>query len=345
MSRIGAAQKGKTGELWALINRQTERILTTFMRRWNIPKIEKLSVSGNTVMLHLFLNVDPSGMGALPFTPAFLAARELNGNELALPAEYVTVLPAIAAFIGADISAGLAALDILNVPGPSLLVDIGTNGEMALCNNGAVWCCSAAAGPAFEGAEISCGTGGLPGAVSAVELAEGNALAITTIGTIPPAGISGSGLIDAVAVMLKLGIIDETGFMDNAGQDFYLAPGVTVSGRDIRQFQLAKSAIHSGIKILCKNAGVALAAIRKVFIAGGLGFFINKQNAADTGIIPTELLNALTVSGNLSLQGAAEYLTVPDFPERCGHIISRCTVIDLAPDPLFLDTFAENMLF
>jgi uncharacterized 2Fe-2S/4Fe-4S cluster protein (DUF4445 family) len=150
--------------------------------------------------------------------------------------------------------------------------------------------------------------------------------------------------------MLKLGVIDETGYMADCENGlksggFYLAPGVAVSGRDIRQFQLAKSAVHSGVNILCKNSGVELAAIRHVFIAGGLGFFINKQNAVDTGIFPRALFDALSVRGNLSLQGAAAYLTAPGFPERCKQIISRCTVIDLAADPLFIDEFAENMLF
>jgi uncharacterized 2Fe-2S/4Fe-4S cluster protein (DUF4445 family) len=151
MSRIGAARNGKTEELYTLINRQTQRILGSFQERWGLPRIEKLSVSGNTTMMHLFLNVDPSGMGVLPFTPVFLEERELKGEALSLPVESVAVLPSIAAFIGADITAGLAVLDILDSPGPSFFVDIGTNGEMAIAHNGTLFCCSTAAGPAFEG--------------------------------------------------------------------------------------------------------------------------------------------------------------------------------------------------
>ena len=360
MSRIGAARNGKTGELYTLINRQTERIIKTFQKRWDLPGIKKLSVSGNTTMLHLFLNVDPSGIGELPFTPVFLEEREMKGEALALSVETVTVLPSIAAFIGGDISAGLAALDILNSDGPSLLIDIGTNGEMALLNRGTILCCSTAAGPAFEGAEISCGAGGVKGAISAVEPAAdapadttagsgtnagGNAVRITTIGNAPPIGICGSGLIDAVAVMLKQGIIDETGFMTAAEKSFSLAPGVSITARDIRQFQLAKSAILSGIRILCKGAGLRAAEIKNVFIAGGFGFFINKKNAIAAGIFPDEFLDTLTISGNLSLQGAEECLNSTDFIERCKQIIGRCSVIDLAADPSFMDEFAENMLF
>ncbi|MDR0486680.1 MAG: ASKHA domain-containing protein [Treponema sp.] len=348
MSRIGAAQKGKTEELFTAINRQTEQIITQFKDRWNIQHIEQLAVSGNTVMMHLFLNVDPSGMGSLPFTPAFLEGKALPGAALSLSTAHVSVLPSIAAFIGSDICAGLATLDMGNTPGPSLLVDIGTNGEMALCNKGTILCCSTAAGPAFEGAEISCGMGGVKGAVSGVEItvpAMGNTLSVTTIGNVPPEGICGSGLIDAVAVMLKQGIIDETGSMTGALQYFEIAPNVSVTARDIRQFQLAKSAILSGIKILCKQAGLQTADIRNVYIAGGFGFFINKYNAQATGIFPGDFTDSLSVCGNLSLRGAEESLAGGQFAKKCRQIISRCSVIDLAADPSFMDEFAENMLF
>jgi len=347
MSRIGAARNGKTEELFGLINRQAGRILGLFMERHNIPQIERLVVSGNTVMLHLFLNVDPSGMGELPFTPVFLEEKELNGKDLSLPVKKITVLPSVSAFIGGDITAGLAVLDIMNVPSPSLLVDIGTNGEMALVNRGTIYCCSTAAGPAFEGAEISCGVGGVKGAISAVEASAGGeaGISITTIGNISPIGICGSGLIDAVALMLRRGIIDETGFMAGSEKGFYLAPGISINNRDIRQFQLAKSAILTGIRILCRSAGLKPADIKNVFVAGGLGFFINRQNAADAGLFPKEFLEKISVCGNLSLQGAEESLLNKDFMKKCKDITSRCTVVELAKDPSFTDEFTDNLLF
>jgi uncharacterized 2Fe-2S/4Fe-4S cluster protein (DUF4445 family) len=345
MSRIGAARNNMTGELFTLINRQTQRILRSFMERRNISKIERLTVSGNTVMLHLFLKVDPSGMGELPFTPVFLEEKELNGKDLSLPVEKINVLPSISAFVGGDITAGLAVLDIMNTPSPALLVDIGTNGEMALVNRGTVYCCSTAAGPAFEGAEISCGVGGIKGAISAVEADGESGVSITVIGNVSPIGICGSGLIDAAALMLKRGIIDETGFMTGSGKGFYLAPGISINNRDIRQFQLAKSAIFSGIRILCRSAGIKTADIKNVFIAGGLGFFINKQNAVDAGLFPKEFIGRLSVCGNLSLQGAEECLINNNFIAKGKDIISRAVVIDLAADPSFTDEFTENLLF
>jgi uncharacterized 2Fe-2S/4Fe-4S cluster protein (DUF4445 family) len=220
---------------------------------------------------------------------------------------------------------------------------------MALYNNGSILCCSTAAGPAFEGAEISCGMGGVCGAISAVSFENGR-LSLTTLGNISPHGICGSGLIDAVAVMLKQGIVDETGLMKNqqagsSGTEFFLAQGVSITGRDIRQFQIAKSAIRSGISILCKNGGVKIGDIKKVYIAGGFGFFINRENAVSAGLFPKEFLERISVCGNLSLQGAEGFLVDNDFSERCKHIISRCSVIDLSLDPDFMDEFADNMIF
>ncbi|MCL1992142.1 MAG: ASKHA domain-containing protein, partial [Spirochaetes bacterium] len=339
------ARGGGTAGLFTAINRQTQRILAGFTERWGLGQIEKLSVSGNTTMLHLFLNIDPSGMGEYPFTPVFLDAREMPGHGLSFSAKSVSVLPSISAFVGGDITAGLAALDILNAPDPSLLIDIGTNGEMALFHRGGVYCCATAAGPAFEGAEISCGMSGISGAISAVELASDGSLSVTTIGGQPPRGVCGSGLIDAVAVMLKQGVIDETGLMENHPAGYPLACGVSIVNRDIRQFQLAKSAIFSGVKILCKNAGVATDDIKNVYIAGGFGFFINKKNSSYVGLFPKDFADRLSICGNLSLQGAEEALLSKDFMERCGQIISRCSVVDLSADPDFMNEFAENMLF
>jgi uncharacterized 2Fe-2S/4Fe-4S cluster protein (DUF4445 family) len=345
MSRIHAARNGKTGELFALINRQTEKLLNRFLRKQGMESLARLTVSGNTTMLHLFTNTDPSGMGELPFTPVFLESRQFTGKELSLPAEQVTLLPSIAAFIGGDIVAGLAALDILAGADNALLVDIGTNGEMALFHGGHIYCCSTAAGPAFEGAEISCGMGSVPGAINKITLKEGKP-AFTTIGGGEPKGVCGCGLIDAIALMLQGGIIDETGALEDAhAEGFAIAPGIALINRDIRQYQLAKSAILSGILILCKNAGLSPQDISTVFIAGGLGFFIDKENAVATGLFPREFLTKMAVCGNLSLQGAMRCLGEPGFLDACGKVIAASRCIDLAADPAFMDEFAANMLF
>jgi uncharacterized 2Fe-2S/4Fe-4S cluster protein (DUF4445 family) len=344
MTRICTAKEDKTTELFTAINRQTQRIINRFRTAWDMRPIKQLVVSGNTVMLHLFLNIDPSGMGEFPFTPVFLAEKIVPGTDLSLSVETVVILPSVSAFVGADITAGLAVLDIANIPGPALLVDIGTNGEMALAHEGTIYCCSTAAGPAFEGAEISCGCGGVSGAISAVEWID-NAVSVTTIGNVPATGVCGSGLVDAVAIMFKQGIIDETGSMADTEKGFTLAPGIAITGRDIRQFQLAKSAIRSGITILCKNAGLRHEDIRAVFIAGGFGFFINGDNAITAGIFPQGFRDMISVCGNVSLMGAEQYLSDVHFMDKCKQIISQCSIIELAADSSFIDEFAENMLF
>jgi uncharacterized 2Fe-2S/4Fe-4S cluster protein (DUF4445 family) len=345
MNRINAAQNGKTGELFTLINRQTQELLSRFMRQRRIDKIETLAVSGNPAMLHLFTNTDPSSMGEAPFTPVFLESRQFSGEELGLSAGQVILTPSIAAFIGGDITAGLAALDITQESGSALLVDIGTNGEMALFHQGRILCCSTAAGPALEGAEISCGMGSVPGAINAVGRKDGK-LSFTTIGGGEPRGLCGCGLIDVIAFMLKEGIIDETGAMDGAYPDGFPLTGTTrLLNRDVRQYQLAKSAILSGIRILCRQAGLAPADLNTIYIAGGLGFFINKENAIATGLLPGEFRDKIAVCGNLSLRGAVDCLLKPDFLDICDRIISMSGYADLAADPAFMDEFADNMLF
>jgi uncharacterized 2Fe-2S/4Fe-4S cluster protein (DUF4445 family) len=310
MSRIYNAKKNGTEELFSLINRQTERILNNFKERFNISKIEKLSVSANTVMLHLFLNIDPSGMGEAPFTPVFLDEKIIKGEELSLSVETVYILPSISSFIGADITSGLASLDIMNREEPSLFIDLGTNAEMALVNRGNIFCCSAAAGPAFEGAENS---------------------------------IHGSILIDAISEMITNRAIDETGILKE--KVFTTADGISVTPLDIREFMLAKSAVISGINILCKKENLSVSDIKNVYIGGGFGLRLNQRNAITAGLFPKEFLNKISVCGNLSLKGAVNYLSDKNFSEKCKKLIDKCTVIDLAGDPLFADEFVSNMLF
>jgi uncharacterized 2Fe-2S/4Fe-4S cluster protein (DUF4445 family) len=345
ITRIQAARNGKTGELFSLVNRQTERILGIFIEKYGLDKIETLIVSGNTTMLHLFTNTDPSAMGEVPFTPVFLAKKELSGPELDLQADRIILLPSISAYVGSDIVSGLASLDILREEKPCILIDIGTNGEMALFNRGQIVCCSTAAGPAFEGAEISCGIGSVRGAVNKVEM-NGGRLSFTTIGGAPVRGICGSGLIDGIAIMLDQAVIEEGGaFADSDCRGFTITEGITLTNRDVRQVQLAKSAIMSGIALLCRNAALGFEEIEKVYIAGGLGFFINKQNAVKIGLLPREFLEKISICGNLSLKGAVQFLSDPAFPQNCEKIIEKSRLFELASDPLFMDVFTENMLF
>jgi uncharacterized 2Fe-2S/4Fe-4S cluster protein (DUF4445 family) len=345
MSRIGAARVGKTKELFDIINRQTHEILSGFMLKLKLPLIETLTVAANTTMLHFFAKVDPSSMGEVPFKPAFLEEREYSGHDLSLPVNKVFLSPSISAFVGGDIVSGLVEIKVLDAKETVFFIDIGTNGEMALFHKGRLFCTSAAAGPALEGAEISCGVGSVRGAINKVEWQDGK-VRWAAIGDEAPVGICGCGLIDAIALMLNQGIIDETGaFSEEEREDFLIAPGIALTNRDLRQFQLAKSAILSAIKILCKNAGVELEDVKKVYVAGGLGFYIDRQSAIRTGLLPKEFLNRINVCGNTSLKGAIRALLDPGFLVYCKRIKAVGETMDLASDPGFMDAFGENMIF
>jgi uncharacterized 2Fe-2S/4Fe-4S cluster protein (DUF4445 family) len=275
----------------------------------------------------------------------FLEEKIYAGKDLSLSADKVFLLPSISSFIGGDIVSGLGEIDILKLKETTFFIDIGTNGEMALFHQGKIYCASAAAGPALEGAEISCGTGSIKGAINKVEWADGK-LNYTTIGGAEPVGLCGCGLIDVMALMLDREIIDETGaFSDDDREEFQIAGSIALINRDVRQYQLAKSAILSAIKILCKNAGLEPGEIKKVFVAGGLGFYIDQKTAVRTGLLPDEFLNHITVSGNTSLRGAVKALLDPHFLDYCKKIIAISDTVDLASDPAFMDAFAENMLF
>jgi uncharacterized 2Fe-2S/4Fe-4S cluster protein (DUF4445 family) len=344
MSRISAAIEGKTEALFRRINFQVRDMLSRFDQKWDLKKKECLAVAGNTTMLHLFVNADPSPLGTVPFTPVFLEARELPGSCLSLTVETAVLLPSISAFVGADITAGIAVTGMTEEDKISLLIDIGTNGEMALFHKGRLFCCSTAAGPAFEGAGISCGTGGIAGAVNRIEKRDGS-LCFSTIGGSPPVGGCGSGLVDAIAIMLNEGVIDETGAFTGEEESFPITEGIALTQGDIRQFQLAKSAIISGIKILCKAAGLELDEVEQVYIAGGLGMYISLDSAVRTGLLPPCFKGRSAVCGNTSLEGAVRRLTDPGFPVFCNDIITKSITVELAADPAFMEEFTENMLF
>jgi uncharacterized 2Fe-2S/4Fe-4S cluster protein (DUF4445 family) len=358
ISRISAAREGKAPELSSVLNSQIEGILRQFIQNWKLEKIEQCTVSANTTMLHFFAGVNPGLMGEAPYTPVFLEEKRMEGRELSLSADTVTLLPGISAFVGADIVSGLAFIDIMNRQQDALFIDIGTNGELALWNNSrkSLYCSSTAAGPCFEGAEISCGMGALPGAINRVSLKEDPAVAKWTkfgslyysvIGNTGTQGICGTGLIDAIAIMKKMNIFDENGALtkEYAWDGFPVTLEIFVNQKDVRRFQLAKSAIFSGINTLCKIADVKSENIGTAYIAGALGFYINLENAVDVGLLPGGLLHKAAVCGNTSLKGAAASFTDPGFLPRCREIAAHSKTVDLAGDSEFSDIFMDNLGF
>ena len=342
LSRIAAADEGKAEKLQEIILFQTREALEKFSKKVSFGRIKRLTVCGNTTMLHFFLGKDVRGIGQYPFRAQFLDTVYISGKELGLNAEEVVILPSVAAYFGADAVVGGLAAKICD--GVNLLADIGTNGEMLLHVDGKLYATSTAAGPCFEGANIECGTGGVAGAIDSVTELDGE-IDYTVIGGGKAEGICGAGLVDAVALMLKKGIIDETGAFQGEKQKFYISDKVYISQADVRNFQLAKSAVCAGIKVLLSSANVSFDRLEKLYVAGGLGFYLNLENAVAVGLFPAELSQKLSVVGNTALAGTKQCLCSKECVKDAEKIAKEAGYLDLSASPEFMDEYIENMNF
>ena len=352
ISRMEAALAGEATELSAAIRAEICGLLTSLATQAGIGTecIDGAVITGNTVMLHLLAGVNTEPLTHAPFIASELFGRTLRAAELELsplsPETPIYLPRCIAAFVGADITSALLAAEAYSAGHTELLTDIGTNGEMVLNIDGRLLACSTAAGPAFEGAGISMGMGGSAGAIDRVYLAEDNSespFQVHVIGDVAPVGICGSGLIDAVAGLLETEAIDETGFMEDAPA--MLTPPVCLTQADIRAVQLAKSAVHAGIRTLLKTAGLRPDNIETLYIAGGFGNSLNVDNAGRIGLIPAELTSRVRSVGNAALAGAS--LMLLSLPKRAESeaLAKKVEVVELSNDPVFANEFMEQMMF
>jgi uncharacterized 2Fe-2S/4Fe-4S cluster protein (DUF4445 family) len=309
--------------------------INSMIEHFNIGEILPLFVSGNTTMLHFFFNADPSGIGVAPYTPVFLKKQTRNGEDIGLNGiGGVESLPCISAFVGADIVAGLNCVDYPEEGKYNMLIDLGTNAEIALFSGNEVVCTSAAAGPCFEGANISCGMNASEGAVYAY-----SASGYKTVGNVLPKGICGTGLVDIVAHLLFTEI-DETGYMEN--EEFEIADGVSFSQSDVRQYQLAKSAVFSAVETILKHKCITYDDVEKVYISGGFSEKINIANAVKTGLIPKNFESKCTTINNSSLLGTIKYACGKNETDK---IVKNASYLDLSSDENFSQLFIENMMF
>ncbi len=319
--------------------------------------IAHVVVAGNTVMMHLFAGVSPEHIAQAPFTPAFTSAMELPAAALGLhlhPNAAVTMLPCVSGYVGADTVAGLLAAGMNEQFEPSLLIDIGTNGEIALAAAGKLFACSTAAGPAFEGAHIRCGMGGVAGAINTAVVEDG--IRFTTIGGEPARGICGSGLLDLVAGLLDAGVIDETGRLernnapgwvsfDEEGIVIDSVSGVKLTARDIREVQLAKAAVAAGIDVLLAEAGIGVEDVKTIYLAGGFGSYLDKRSAGRIGLIPLALADKAVAIGNSSGAGAKAVLLSTEAMEEAKRLAKAIRYIELSARQDFQQAFIEKMLF
>ena len=310
--------------------------------------VVKIRIAGNTIMLHILLGKDPLPLALAPFTPQFTAAQKIKADELGLSCNLnadIETLPNISAYVGADIVAGLASIAPDEKYKNYLFMDIGTNGEMALVTNEKIICCATAAGPAFEGANIKYGMTATDGAIS-----EFNGEETEVIGNVPPVGICGSGLIDIVAYLLENEIVDSEGVLNYAfkvvaKEDTGIDEDIAITQEDIREVQLAKSAISSGVNILLKNAGISHEDLDVVFLAGGFGNYIDTESAMKIGLLSSQFKDKIISLGNTSGTGAFLSLKSEMFNEQVDRVIERSEHIELAEDMDFSLEFAMNMMF
>ena len=353
LSRINAANNGNLQRLQNIILKQTNELLAA-LSDGELKLIKKLMVVGNTTMLHIFAGKDPTSIGVFPFTPVFLQSLNLKGKDLGLSVQDITLLPSASAYIGADITAGAVACNLLDTKKNELLVDVGTNGEMLLSAEGKLYATSTAAGPALEGASMECGLSGSSGAINKVFL-RGENFGYTTVKNKPALGICGSGYIDAIAILLKEGIIDEYGsFTENSSSvlanrvkenRFYITENIYISQKDISEYQLAKSAVFSGIKALLKHCNIDEKQIGTLYLAGGMGYHINPLSAAISGLIPFSLYSKVRIKENSALEGAELCILSEENLKKAEELSKNIEVIELSFSEFFQNEYIENMRF
>lgn len=321
-------------EILAAIDEMTRSMLERAGRAGE--EIRCRALVGNTVMMHLLGGYPARPLAFAPFTPAYTALheKELGGVRTILGG-------CISGYVGADTLAAALACGLDERDENAMLIDIGTNGEIMLKKDGRCFACSCAAGPAFEGAHIACGTGAVAGAIDHARVENGE-IVYTTIGGGEATGICGSGLIDLTAALLERGDITPMGRM--AG-DVRLSERVYLARSDIREVQLAKAAIASGIRILAEQAGAALADIEKVYLAGGFGNFIGLDSACRIGLLPAALRAKIVPVGNAAGSGSVRLLVSEQARRRAEALRQATRCVELAATLDFNDVYTDELLF
>lgn len=310
--------------------------------------LNKICIVGNTCMLHNFMAVNALSIALSPFKPVFTEEQKLKAKDIGLeahPEADVFLAPSISGYVGADIVAGLASLKISFGTKTFLYIDIGTNGEIALVSPDKILSCATAAGPAFEGANISDGMSAFSGAIS-----QYSNDGYQTISNAAPVGICGSGLIDIIAFMINKGIIDENG---NITEDFTVVSqdnsgtgkAIKLTQQDIREIQLAKAAISAGISVLLNEAKIKESSLDHIILAGGFGNFLDIGHSIRIGLLPNIEKEKYIQVGNAAGTGAILYLKSLEFIKKMKEIKKRNKYIELSTHPDFTMEYAMRMNF
>ena len=326
----------------------------------NPSQILETVLVGNTAMHHLFLGLPVAQLAAAPYIPAVQKALDVKAGDLGLklaPGSYMHLLPIIAGFVGADHVAALLATGVLESEGITLVLDIGTNTEVCLAGPGFITCVSCASGPAFEGAHIKHGMRAANGSIEHLRLTGGR-VEYQTIGGVPPVGLCGSGILDALAQLYETEVLDASGRMLDhplvrsedgireyvlIGEDEREGPALTITQKDVRQLQLAKAAMQTGIRALLENHSLSVEDIDRVLVAGAFGSYIDIESAVTVGLLPKlppgrfrQVGNAAGIGARLALISNAERTRAQEIARRTGYI-------EMASLPRFQTIFTEAL--
>ena len=368
ISRISHGMNGpdEIRELQAAVVATMNSIMASLYRESGVSpdRTYEAVVVGNATMLHLLLGIDPSPLAVMPFTPAFMEPLNVLASEVGLdihPRGYIQTLPALGAYVGADIVAGVLATSVVREDKLRVFVDVGTNGEIVLGSAQRALATAAPAGPAFEGSQIRCGMRATDGAIEGVRLGETVELQVIG-GDIPAEGICGSGLVDAVAQLLLVGLLDHSGRMKTADdvpghplrerlidvdgvRAFLLADGVYLTQKDIRELQFAKGSIATGIKVLMDILGVETKDLDEVLLGGSFGSYLNPESAKIIGLVPPVDVDRIIAVGNSAGEGAK--IALLSYRERqvAFEMPSRIEYIELSGRTDFNDAFVSVLGF
>ncbi len=342
VSRIRSARAGYGGELTGLIRKAMNGLLCAVCA--TPEQVEIISVVGNPAMQQLFLGLPVDNLAAPPFESVLRQAQVTPCGDIfpCCPKAKLLTVPDVSGFVGADTLAAVLSCGLHEAQALTLLVDIGTNGELVLGSKARMVACATAAGPALEGANIRFGMRAEPGAIHRVWVQSG-ALRCSVIGQTEPVGICGSGLIDAVAAVMDLGYLDRRGRIQNPDRKVMLTDKLFLTQDDIRQVQLAKGAVRAGIDLLTEALGVRLEDIQKVVLAGAFGSALNPESACRIDLLPKSLLHKVSAVGNAAGAGAAMLAADPKKLETAQKIRNQAELLELAALPTFPRTFAKAM--
>lgn len=348
ISRVQLAMDGGSDTLASCIRESLATLVTEVSGKAGIhsEEIALAAIVGNTAMHHLFLGIDPASLVKPPYMPNVSNALELPAKGLLPIANHGTIriLPNIAGFVGADTVGCILSTRFDQLDELTLMIDIGTNGELVMGNRHQMLACSTAAGPAFEGARISCGMRGAEGAIDHVWLEEGH-VCWHVIGEGKAIGLCGSGLLDLIAVLLEIGVIDETGKL-LCGSEYRLGnTSVALTQKDIREVQLAKAAIRAGVELMAEHLDKSVDQIRKVFLAGAFGSFLKPDSICKIGMIPPCLRNKIESIGNAAGEGAKLCaLSEREFKYSI-RLAEKTEFLELASLPQFQDCYVDALNF